>query len=527
MSVTLFLIFDFLLIVLYFTIQKQWQWVLLLAMNIIFYSYFGGVKAAFYILFIAFITFFAAIKIQNIGTMGKELLSVVNEEREKRLVRQNIFAINKLLCTLAIILGMGIWFILKYSDFLINNLNGILELFCINRQINSVSMILPLGMSFYTFHAIGYLLDVYRNKYPAERKFLHYLTFITYFAHIVQGPFSRYDRLGKDIFQKHSFSYERMCKGCSRILWGIVKKVVIADKIGPVVTDIFTNYLDYSGAHIIFAMFCYSIQLYADFSGYMDIVCGISRILGINLAENFRQPYFAKTIDEFWRRWHITLGTWFKDYMFYPISMGKTAQKIGKWARKTRGGAKAGRVLPGYFALFFVWTATGLWHGAGWGYLIWGYLNLCAMLSAKHFEHVYAEIKKRLHINNNAFLWQTFCMVRTFLVVCFFRLFTMTDKLENVFSIMRFAVLEVHLEILKFPGNLFIGMRSSEKYVFILGVALMLMIDVLAEVEQWENLKEKCPMLLRNLIYTGLIFSIILFGGGSNDLVGGFMYANF
>ena len=253
-------------------------------------------------------------------------------------------------------------------------------------------------MSFYTFYAIGYLVDVYRGKYPAERNFGKYLTFLTFFLHIVQGPFSRYDELGKSLFQKHSFTYMRLCTGCSRILWGITKKTVIADKIDIVITTIFSYYDEYSGIYIFFALACYSIRLYADFSGYMDIVCGFSYILDIELKENFRQPYFAKSVDEFWRRWHITLGAWFKDYVFYPISMGKISQKIGKWSRNTWGFA-IGKLIPGYLALIGVWTLTGLWHGANWGYLIWGYLNMIAILFSMQFSGYSRRIQQKMHLN--------------------------------------------------------------------------------------------------------------------------------
>jgi len=249
-------------------------------------------------------------------------------------------------------------------------------------------------MSFYTFHSVGYLMDVYRSKYPAEHNFCKYFTFISYFPHLLQGPFSRFDGLGKSIFEMHSFSYDRLCEGCARIVWGFFKKVVIADQLGVVVSAITQHYTNYTGTHIFMSIIFYGIQLYADFSGYMDIMCGFSHILGIKLSENFEQPYFARTIDDFWRRWHITLGHWFRDYVFYPVSMGKVAQQIGRRARG-KWGPKMGKLVPGYYALIFVWTATGLWHGASWTFLIWGWLNMLVIMSTMQLDDWYTKIKTK------------------------------------------------------------------------------------------------------------------------------------
>ncbi len=409
---------------------------------------------------------------------------------------------------------------------MIVNVNKLLNILQIKYQDYSFHMVLSLGMSFYTFYAIGYLVDVYRGKYPAERNFGKYLTFLTFFLHIVQGPFSRYDELGKSLFQKHSFTYMRLCTGCSRILWGITKKTVIADKIDIVITTIFSYYDEYSGIYIFFALACYSIRLYADFSGYMDIVCGFSYILDIELKENFRQPYFAKSVDEFWRRWHITLGAWFKDYVFYPISMGKISQKIGKWSRNTWGFA-IGKLIPGYLALIGVWTLTGLWHGANWGYLIWGYLNMIAILFSMQFSGYSRRIQQKMHLNTDSFFWKLFCMLKTFVFLSLFRLFAMTDNVHTAILMLNHILLYPGFSILKSPEALFVGMRYIEIFVFLFGVAAMFVIDILKEMGKWEKVKNKCPMLLKNLIYTVLILSIILFAGESNDLIGRFMYANF
>ena len=479
-----------------------------------------------YILAAALVTYFAALKLEDAKNKGQQQLLEENENAIKNKIKADILAKKKRICAAAIIITMGIWIVLKYGNFIIDNVNGVLNILHLRWQIESLPFVVPLGISFYTFHAVGYLIDIYREKYKAEHNFAKYFTFIAFFPHIIQGPFSRYDLLGKSMFEKHTFSYDRLCAGCSRILWGVFKKAVVADKLAIAITAVLNDYHTYSGLYIIAAIFFHSIRLYADFVGYMDIVSGVSIILGIDLAKNFNQPYFAKTIDEFWRRWHITLGQWFRDYVFYPVSMGKTAQKIGKWARK-KWGPKMGKLVPGYLALLFVWTATGLWHGANWTFLIWGYLNMAAILSTMQLTDWYTKIKEKLHINSEGFVWQAFCIARTFVLVCLFRFFFVADSVYMALSMYKHAIFDIHLGVLKNPLGFFIGMRNVEILAAILGTLIIFIVDVLSDTGKWETVKAKCPMLVKNLLYAAMVLSILLIAGGDNDLVGGFIYANF
>lgn len=520
-----FMLFSIVVVILYFMVPSKWQWMILLVANIMFYG-FSGVRFLMYVFFTVVITYWAALKLETFSEIGTALISIANSTDLKKEIKRNILTIKKIICSIAIIVGMGIWIVLKYSNFFIGNINALLLMIGKSMMIPSVNWILPIGISFYTFHAVGYLVDVYRGKYPAEKNFFKYFTFITYFPHIIQGPFSRFDFAGRSMLEKHQFSYERLCQGCARILWGVYKKLVVADKLGIAVNAILTSYMDYSGMHILFAIFGYCIELYADFSGYMDIACGISNILGIVMAENFKQPYFARTVDEFWRRWHITLGKWFKDYVFYPVSMGIVGQKLGKWARK-KWGAKMGKLVPGYFALIFVWTATGLWHGASWTYLVWGYLNLLVIMSTMQLADFYDSVKTKIHIESESWLWQLFCIVRTFILVCFFRFFSVASSLNIALSMLKHMFQNLHLQILKTPVVLFVNMNHIEICAVLFGVCLILIVDILNETGKWDKIKVKCPLIMRNLIFTFLIFAIMLIAGGDNDLARGFMYANF
>lgn len=520
-----FLFFCMLILIAYFVIPKKWQWVVILVANVVFYAT-GGARFLLYILAASLFTYIAALQIEKTNGVGKLLLAEAQSSTAKKEIRNNILILKKAWCAIGIVISMGIWIVLKYGNFFVENLNALLHRLHIQWQAPGNTWMLPLGISFYTFHAVGYLVDVYREKYAAEKNFLRFFTFISFFPHLTQGPFSRYDQLSRTLYEPHTFSYERFCIGVRRILWGVVKKTLVADKIGIFVTAVFADYLEYSGTQILFSMVFYCIQLYADFSGYMDIVCGFSHILGIEVLENFRQPYFAKSIDEFWRRWHITLGQWFRDYVFYPVSMGKTAQKMGKWARK-KFNPKMGKLVPGYFALIFVWTATGLWHGANWTYLIWGYLNLFVILISMQLEDCYAKIKEKLHISSYNPLWNLFSILRTFALVCFFRFFSTTQTVADAMTMIKYSFLHLNMSIFKSPLKFFAGMTKIEILVAFTGMLCILIVDVLSEMNKWDEIKEKCPGIIRNLVYTALIFALILFAGGDNELPGGFMYANF
>lgn len=520
-----FIVFSLAMIVAYFVLPKKCQWIVIFFGNIVFYAY-AGVSYLGYMVIISLATFVAALFLEKVTLQGKVLMQQTKAEEERKQIKAKTLRIKKLISAAAIVVGMGIWVVLKYTNFFIDNFNSITSFLKLNMAVENVSWVLPLGISFYTFHAVGYLVDIYRSKYVAERNYLRYITFISYFPHIIQGPFSRYDDLGKSLKEEHSFSYNRLCEGCARMLWGYFKKIVVADKIGIASSAIFADSTQYSGVYMLFAICAHGIRLYADFSGYMDIVCGLSHILGISLAENFKRPYFAKSVDEFWRRWHITLGAWFRDYVFYPVSMGKTGQKMGKWARK-KWGAKMGKLLPGYFALVFVWTATGLWHGANWTYLVWGYLNLFVIAFSMQSMDLYEKIRNKLRINSKNILWQIFCIVRTFALVCFFRFFSAAPDLNTAILMVKNTFHNMHWEVLKSPTQLFVNVEYLDIFFAAIGMVAIVLVDLSEEMEIWGTVKEKCPILIKNICYVGIMLLMMMCMGSTSELMGGFMYARF
>ena len=240
-------------------------------------------------------------------------------------------------------------------------------------------LVLPLGISFYTFQTMGYVIDVYRGKFRAAKNPAKFALFASFFPQIVQGPIAFYSDLAYQLYAPHDFNYNRFKSGGILALWGLFKKLVIADRAVAMVKLVAGNYSDFKGTYILMAVCMYAIQLYADFSGGIDICRGFAEMLGITMAQNFRQPYFSRSLTEYWHRWHITLGEWLRTYLFYPISISKPFLKMGKQLKK-HGLKHLGKVLPTSIASLITFIVIGVWHGAAWKYVAFGLFNGMAIL---------------------------------------------------------------------------------------------------------------------------------------------------
>lgn len=241
---------------------------------------------------------------------------------------------------------------------------------------------LPLGISFYTFQAMSYVLDVRRRRIPAERKFCHVLLFVCYFPQLVQGPISRYDRLAPELTAKRYISAADLQSGCKRIVWGAFKKLVIADRAAIAVAAL--RNADCGGPGVALLSLLYAVRIYGDFTGGIDMALGLSNMLGVHLPENFAAPFLSESFPEYWRRWHITLGEWMKDYVFYPVSVSAPMRRFSRWSRKHLG--KAGKKLPVYLASCITWIVTGLWHGLTPNFPLWGLLNFLVITVTQEFS---------------------------------------------------------------------------------------------------------------------------------------------
>ncbi len=520
-----YVIFLIILAVVYFLIHGKLQWCVLLAGNLVFYAW-AGPKYLIYILSCAFFTWFAVLKIEKCGSDLAAELSAAADKEQKKTLRLAYGTKKRNWIIAALVPTLGVWIVLKYGRFLLNSLSVIPPFGSLSEISGALNFIVPLGMSFYTFDAIGYMIDVSRGKYPADPNYFHYLTFVSFFPHIIQGPFSRYNTLGETLFEQHRFSYDRLCQGASRILWGYFKKLIIADKLAVTVNEIFSNYDNYWGLHILSVIVFYGIQVYADFSGYMDIVSGVSHILGITLEKNFSQPYFAVSVEDFWRRWHMTLGHWFRDYLFYPIAMSSRMQALGKKFRG-RYGPRAGKLITSAVASFWVWSATGLWHGASWTFLIWGWLNLIVIMFSQFMEPYYEKARNFCHISLDNKLWHLFRILRTFSLICIFRFFSRADSPRTAVSMLRRITQGLNRKLLLDPILLFPKMRSQDVIIVLTAVLMMTVTDILSEKGTWESTKEKTPFFVRDILYVFMIYVLILFAGNGTDIAANFIYANF
>lgn len=320
------------IVVLYYVIPIEHRWISLLAGSIFFYYITSG-HLIIYICFSAFTVYLTALKIEKDLVQFKEIKTNLQKEERKQYKKRMEIRHRKIL-TLIILVNAGILISLKYRNFLFDNLNSLSELIHSTFRLPQYQLFIPLGISFYTLAAISYVLDVARGTCHAEKNYCKVLLFLIFFPVIIEGPIERYNDLGKQTSCGHPFDYKNFCFGCQLIMWGLFQKVVLADKINLLVTHIFVCHQRYTGLPVLTGIVFYTFQLYMDFSGCIDIARGSAQLFGIRLTENFRSPFFSASVSEFWRRWHITLGTWLKDYIFFPVSLSGACQRLSRFFRK-------------------------------------------------------------------------------------------------------------------------------------------------------------------------------------------------
>jgi len=295
MLLTSFSFIGFVLLItcIYYVFPKRYQWVILLVASYSFYAIAGKTVIVF-------------LMVTTISTYGSALLLDKYRQHKRLILFSNL------------LLNFGMLFLFKYTDFAVERFH----------------ILIPLGISFYIFQSAAYLLDIHRGRYVAEKNLAKFALFVSFFPQIIQGPISRYDQLAPQLFRSRSFDFDRLKYGIQLMMWGYMKKMIIADRAAIIVNQVFGHYGEYPGSVTAVGVLFYTLQIYADFSGGIDIIRGVAQILGIDMIENFRQPFFATSLADFWRRWHISLGSFMKDYLFYSISFSKSFLKFNKWVRK-------------------------------------------------------------------------------------------------------------------------------------------------------------------------------------------------
>ena len=419
----------------------------------------------------------------------------------------------KLALAAVVAANIGVLFVLKYVNFVINTVNGIAGL--AGRQealLHGWSLLVPLGVSFYTFTLLGYVIDVYYGIAAPQKNFGKLALYGMYFPVMISGPILQYRECGEQFFERHVFDYGKVTRGMQRMLWGLFKKLVIAERLRTLVDTVYGGYEAYPGAYIWVATVCYAFQLYTDFSGCMDIVLGMSESLGIVLPENFRTPFFAKSVAEYWRRWHITLGVWMKDYVFYPLLRSRFFTNLNQsWKKKF--GKKKGKRYATFAAMFLLWFTVGVWHGGDWKYVIGsGLLHWFYIMMEELLEEPCARAMGRLHINAGGKMISAVRMLRTFFLVCIGDLFFRAESVSAAFAMLRGAVTTWNPGIF-WNGSLFtLGLDAVECGIAAASLLLLLVVSILQQKGSVRDRIAGRKLPVRWLIWYALVFYVILFG---------------
>ncbi len=463
----LFLPTVFLLYWFVFNKSLKLQNVLLVASSYLFYGWWDW-RFLSLILFSSVVDYFIGRKLQD------------TEKASKR----------KYLLWVSIIVNLGFLGFFKYYNFFLDNFLTAFSFFGNDIKANSLNIILPVGISFYTFQTLSYTIDVYRRKLKPTKDFIAFSAFVSFFPQLVAGPIERATHLLPQFYSKRKFDSTKAVNGLRQILWGLFKKVVIADNCAQFANEIFNNSNDYSGSSLLLGAVFFSFQIYGDFSGYSDIAIGTSRLFGFDLMKNFNFPYFSRDIAEFWRRWHISLSTWFRDYLYIPLggSRGGTSMKI----RNT----------------FIIFIVSGFWHGANWTFIIWGALNaiyfLPLLLTSNNRSNLDIVAQGGFFPN----IKETFQMVSTFFLTVIAWVFFRADNVSHAFSyiseIFSFSIFSIP----EFDS-------MGNPMVTLLLIAVFLVIEWLGRRDEFaiSDFVTKWPRILRWLFYYAILFSIVSLGG--------------
>ena len=512
-----FFIFVCAVIIAYFLpALRKYQWIVLLAASIFFYCIIGFRLVGF-IIFTAFSTWLAGIWCDRIRDISGSTVKAHKQDwdrAQKKAYKQNMLKKKRLLLIAILIINFGILVFLKYYNFLAGGIGSLLGM-----HIPSLHLFLPLGISFYTFQSMGYIIDVYSENIEAERNPFKFLLFVSFFPQIIQGPISSFEQLGGQLLAQHRLEYDRFKRGLELILWGYFKKLVIADRAVIAINAATADYSKSNGTTLLFVTLLYAFQLYADFSAGIDISRGIARILGIDMIDNFRRPYFSKSINEYWRRWHISLGMWMKQYIFYPIAMSDGMIQLSKRIRPENGKnhpAKEhlAKTLPAAFASLVVFLVVGLWHGANGKYVAFGLWNGLIIMFAILFEPWLLHVNKILKINTEGWLFRHFQIVRTFILVLIGYVFDIAPDLTGSIHMLKRMLLNqnLHKGIEQIKE---LGLNKQNYYVLLICLLIVWFVSSRQEklkIDDFGLLVEQHGFALKWLIMMALALGIIIFG---------------
>ncbi len=503
MGITTLNFFIFLLasIILYYLFPKKHRWMVLLAASLVFFLLSGAHYLILYMLFGIIVTY--------IGT--RLIDEKLKSEKTKKIT---------LFITIASIVIELV--ALRWINIIPTTVNSLSNLFNINFSLSTINLLAPLGISYYTLSLIGYTLDVYWTTSKAQKNIFKHALFTCYYPVMISGPIVRYEHMKKELFEPRKFSFNNVLFGVERIIYGLLKKMVIADQLAIVVNTIFGDYHQYSGLYIIFGAILYAVQLYMDFSGCIDIVIGASKTYGVVLPENFESPFFSRNLSEFWRRWHISLGLWGKDYIMYPLLKSEKFQKLGALC-KEKFGKKIGKKIPTILSILILWLVIGIWHGASYKYIFaagiipWIYLTASELLT-----DTFKKVREKLHIKTDTMSYRIYESFRTFALMCVIWIFALAPSFLMGFDVLASIFGETNLDLrLQLPQIPYNAITLSTLLVFFVDYLKYKNVNVLEKFNQ-RNLVLKY-IVIYTILYVILVYGA--YGPGYNPV--DFIYGGF
>lgn len=480
-----FIIFFAAVLLFYYLMPQKLKIVWLLAASYLFYGFFG----------------FKNIIILLISTIFVYAGGLLIEKKKDHA---------KMIMTAEVVVNVGMLLVFKYTNFAVETLNKAAEKLHMSYELNTFSLILPVGISFYVFSAVSYILDIYKGKYGAEKNFIKFALYMSYFPKVTSGPIERFGTFKEQLETKIRFDYENVKDGFLLALLGYAQKLILADRIGILVATVFDNYAKYQGFVILVASLFYTVQIYLDFTGYSNIALGISQMLGIRLKDNFRQPYLALTIKDFWRRWHISLTSWFTEYLYFSL-----------------GGNRKGTIRR-YLNVMIVFCVSGLWHGANWNFVVWGILHGVYQILESLIAPRIPKLMEFLGAKTNNFSYKLGQWFVTFSLVNFAWIFFRASSVHAAINIFK-KLFRTYNPWIFFDGTLYkLGLDQKEFMLVLVGIVVMICIDIWREKMSVRNWLREQSIWFRWGVYLLLIFSILVFGFYNNEYSSGaFIYNQF
>ena len=464
-----FLLFFPIVTFFYFVLPQRFRWILLLGASCYFYMKFIP-KYILIVVVMIIKDFFSGILIERIKSKKRKIILVIN-----------------------IILSCLVLFLFKYYNFFNESIMEIARLLKLNYTFPTLNIILPIGLSFLLFQSLGYVIDVYRGQQKAEKNFGIYSLFVLFYPQLVAGPIERAQHLLHQLREDYYFDYQRVKEGLLLMLWGFIKKVVIADRLAILVSTVYNNPTEYRGFPLIIATLFFSFQIYCDFSSYSDIARGAAKVMGFDLMKNFHLPYFSKSIAEFWRNWHISLSTWFKDYIYIPLGGSRTTK------------------IKFYRNILIIFAISGLWHGASWNFIIWGLLHAFYQIIGIEIKPIRSYLKKIFKINEDTIGHKLYKTILTFLLVSFawifFRANSFYDAIYIIKNLFNFDPWSI------FDGSIYkLGLDRLDFNLSLILLVIAFGISMLQKKFSMIEKLQKEHLILRWSIYLIGLFSIIIFG---------------